>query len=70
MLTSTNAHHAVRQHARLPQPGRDENAVLVQILPALQQALPWSQVMDRARPWVQAVRDNPAPFWAMESLLR
>ena len=24
----------------------------------------------RARPWVQAVRDKPAPFWAMESLLR
>jgi RHH-type proline utilization regulon transcriptional repressor/proline dehydrogenase/delta 1-pyrroline-5-carboxylate dehydrogenase len=23
-----------------------------------------------ATPWVQAVRDNPPPFWAMESLLR
>ena len=26
--------------------------------------------MRAARPWVQAVRDNPPPFWAMESLLR
>jgi RHH-type proline utilization regulon transcriptional repressor/proline dehydrogenase/delta 1-pyrroline-5-carboxylate dehydrogenase len=23
-----------------------------------------------AAPWVQAVRDNPPPFWAMESLLK
>jgi RHH-type proline utilization regulon transcriptional repressor/proline dehydrogenase/delta 1-pyrroline-5-carboxylate dehydrogenase len=27
-------------------------------------------VQQAARPWVQAVRDKPAPFWAMESLLR
>src|SRR6185295_15865668 len=25
---------------------------------------------DNARPWVEAVRDTPAPFWAMESQLR
>jgi RHH-type transcriptional regulator, proline utilization regulon repressor / proline dehydrogenase / delta 1-pyrroline-5-carboxylate dehydrogenase len=27
-------------------------------------------VVAQARPWVQAVREQPAPFWAMESLLR
>jgi RHH-type transcriptional regulator, proline utilization regulon repressor / proline dehydrogenase / delta 1-pyrroline-5-carboxylate dehydrogenase len=70
MLTSPNALNPIRQQARLPQPGRDENAVLANILPALQPALPWTPVLTRARPWVQAVRDNPAPFWAMESLLR
>ena len=32
--------------------------------------LDWPRVIEKARPWVQAVRDKPAPFWAMESLLR
>ncbi len=56
--------------ARLPQPCRDELGVLSQLLPPLQAALPWQTVIDRARPWIQAVREQPAPFWAMESLLR
>ncbi|MEN9543307.1 MAG: hypothetical protein RLZZ598_140, partial [Pseudomonadota bacterium] len=30
----------------------------------------WKRAQARARPWVQAVRAQPAPFWAMESLLR
>jgi hypothetical protein len=36
---------------------------------ACRAALDWPAV-PMARPWVQAVRANPAPFWAMESLLR
>jgi len=57
--------------ARLPSPYRAENEVLAtQLLPSLSGALDWPAAVDLARPWVQAVRDKPAPFWAMESLLR
>ena len=58
--------------ARLPSPYRDEFAVLHPLLGALASdpGFDWSVAMRRARPWVQAVRDQPAPFWAMESLLR
>ena len=56
--------------ARLPQPYRDELAVLHTLAPPLAAALDWPAVIAAARPWVQSVRDHPAPFWAMESLLR
>jgi RHH-type transcriptional regulator, proline utilization regulon repressor / proline dehydrogenase / delta 1-pyrroline-5-carboxylate dehydrogenase len=56
--------------ARLPHPSRGEIEVLQQLMAALAGALDWSAAVHAARPWVQAVRDNPAPFWAMESLLR
>ena len=56
--------------ARTPDPYRDEIPCLNQLLPALSGALDWPAAMAVARPWVQAVRDKPAPFWAMESLLR
>jgi RHH-type proline utilization regulon transcriptional repressor/proline dehydrogenase/delta 1-pyrroline-5-carboxylate dehydrogenase len=56
--------------ARLPDPYRDEQAVLRQLLAPLRGALDWATVVSAARPWVQAVRDQPAPFWALESLLR
>jgi RHH-type proline utilization regulon transcriptional repressor/proline dehydrogenase/delta 1-pyrroline-5-carboxylate dehydrogenase len=39
-------------------------------LQALVGALDWAAAATLARPWVQAVRDKPPPFWAMESLLR
>jgi RHH-type proline utilization regulon transcriptional repressor/proline dehydrogenase/delta 1-pyrroline-5-carboxylate dehydrogenase len=55
--------------ARLPDPYREE-LPLVQALAAQLQGLNWSAVLEQARPWVQQVRANPAPFWAMESLLR
>ena len=55
---------------RLPQPYRDELAVLGALLPPLVDTLGWHQAMRVAHPWVRAVRDKPAPFWAMESLLR
>lgn len=57
-------------HAGPPaQPCRDEYAVLLDRLGALS-SLSWPAAMATARPWVQAVREQPAPFWAMESLLR
>jgi RHH-type proline utilization regulon transcriptional repressor/proline dehydrogenase/delta 1-pyrroline-5-carboxylate dehydrogenase len=56
--------------ARLPSPYRDELAVLRDLLVPLQGTLDWRAAMTLARPWVQAVRDRPAPFWALESLLR
>jgi RHH-type proline utilization regulon transcriptional repressor/proline dehydrogenase/delta 1-pyrroline-5-carboxylate dehydrogenase len=56
--------------ARLPNPYRPEHEVLAAALNSLQGKLDWSEATQAARPWIQAVRDNPAPFWAMESLLR
>ncbi|MGE5117584.1 MAG: L-glutamate gamma-semialdehyde dehydrogenase [Betaproteobacteria bacterium] len=56
--------------ARLPDPYRDEREVLAPLDAALRASLRWSEVAALARPWVQAVRDRPAPFWALESLLR
>ncbi len=59
---------AARQ--RLPPahlPEADALAAARKRLPALPD---WATVVDQARPWVQAVRDKPAPFWAMESLLK
>ena len=56
--------------ARLPFPYRAEADVVAQALAALQGRLDWPAVLATARPWVQAVREQPAPFWAMESLLR
>lgn len=56
--------------ARLPHPCRDEIQVLAGLLQPLARHLDWAQAAATAAPWVQAVRDKPAPFWAMESLLR
>jgi RHH-type proline utilization regulon transcriptional repressor/proline dehydrogenase/delta 1-pyrroline-5-carboxylate dehydrogenase len=56
--------------ARLPFPYRPERAVVDASLAALQGRLDWTGVIAAAAPWVQAVREQPAPFWAMESLLR
>ena len=61
---------AVDQTARLPFPYRPELEVLSASLAALQGRLNWPAVVATATPWVHAVRDKPAPFWAMESLLR
>ena len=56
--------------ARLPFPYRSEAEVVAASLSALQGRLDWPAVIATARPWVRAVREQPAPFWAMESLLR
>ncbi len=56
--------------ARLPFPYRAELEVVSTSLAQLQGGLDWPAVQAAAKPWVQAVRETPAPFWAMESLLR
>ena len=56
--------------SRLPSPYRPEAETVAHRLQALSGALDWGVASAPARPWVQAVRDNPPPFWAMESLLR
>jgi len=56
--------------ARLPFPYRAEAEVVSAALAALQGRLDWPGVLAAASPWVKAVREQPAPFWAMESLLR
>jgi RHH-type proline utilization regulon transcriptional repressor/proline dehydrogenase/delta 1-pyrroline-5-carboxylate dehydrogenase len=55
---------------RLPMPYRPEAATVARCLGSLHEALDWAAAAQRAAPWVQAVRENPPPFWAMESLLR
>ena len=55
---------------RLPTPYRPESNTVQGHLQALQSALDWVAVAQAASPWVQAVRENPPPFWAMESLLK
>jgi RHH-type proline utilization regulon transcriptional repressor/proline dehydrogenase/delta 1-pyrroline-5-carboxylate dehydrogenase len=55
---------------RLPSPYRDEGGVVAGRLQSLQGALDWAAAARVAAPWVAAVRRNPPPFWAMESLLK
>ena len=55
---------------RLPNPYRPEADIVAQRLRSLQDKLDWSAAAQVAAPWVQTVRDHPAPFWAMESLLQ
>src|SRR5436853_2668378 len=56
--------------ARLASPYRPEIDSVTALAASLAQGLDWSKAAAMAAPWVQAVRDKPAPFWAMESLLR
>ncbi len=55
---------------RLPFPYRPEAEIVSRQLGALAQVLDWAAAARMATPWVQAVRQNPPPFWAMESLLK
>jgi RHH-type transcriptional regulator, proline utilization regulon repressor / proline dehydrogenase / delta 1-pyrroline-5-carboxylate dehydrogenase len=55
---------------RLPTPYRPEAGIVAQRLETLAGALDWASAAQTAAPWVQAVRDHPPPFWAMESLLK
>ena len=55
---------------RLPPPYREESPIVAELLQSLSGRLDWSAAVAQAAPWVQAVRDKPAPFWALESLLR
>ncbi|APW41431.1 L-glutamate gamma-semialdehyde dehydrogenase [Rhodoferax saidenbachensis] len=55
---------------RLPFPYRPESEVVAHRLQVVSAGLDWHAAAKTAAPWVQAVRDNPPPFWAMESLLK
>jgi RHH-type proline utilization regulon transcriptional repressor/proline dehydrogenase/delta 1-pyrroline-5-carboxylate dehydrogenase len=55
---------------RLPAPVRDEPQQVARLLAELNGRLDWAAVIALGTPWVDAVRRHPAPFWAMESLLR
>ncbi|WP_326539765.1 L-glutamate gamma-semialdehyde dehydrogenase [Pseudorhodoferax sp.] len=55
---------------RLPDPYRPEPDVAAALLAGLQGRLDWPRAAAMATPWVHAVRAQPAPFWALESLLR
>lgn len=55
---------------RLPSPYRDEQLIVQSCLSQLAGKLDWAAASQLATPWVQAVRQNPPPFWAMESLLK
>ncbi|RYF41339.1 MAG: bifunctional proline dehydrogenase/L-glutamate gamma-semialdehyde dehydrogenase, partial [Comamonadaceae bacterium] len=54
----------------LPFPYREEAGVVAHRLAFLSHALDWAAAARTARPWVEAVRRHPPPFWAMESLLK
>lgn len=69
-MPTPTATEPVPPPSRLPDPYRPEAGVLQALLAPLHGRLDWAAVVDAARPWVEAVRDRPAPFWAMESLLR
>src|SRR5579862_4576295 len=70
MPTSSPLFVASPQQARLPSPYRPEVEVVDATLAGLSGTLDWAAVIKAGRPWVEAVRDHPPPFWAMESLLR
>lgn len=55
---------------RLPTPYRDENEVVADRLARLRTGLDWDAAAAVAAPWVEAVRRNPPPFWATETLLQ
>jgi RHH-type proline utilization regulon transcriptional repressor/proline dehydrogenase/delta 1-pyrroline-5-carboxylate dehydrogenase len=55
---------------RLPDPYLPESPVVAACLDALDPALDWGDCIATATPWVQAVRQHPPPFWAVESLLK
>ena len=61
---------------RLPEVDRAEQPVAEALLQRLQSPVggatrvDWSAVVAQAGPWVEAVRERPAPFWALDSLLR
>ncbi|MFM7505511.1 MAG: L-glutamate gamma-semialdehyde dehydrogenase [Rubrivivax sp.] len=55
---------------RLPFPYRPEPEVVAALMQRLHGRLDWAAVVAEAVPWVRAVREQPAPFWALESLLR
>jgi RHH-type transcriptional regulator, proline utilization regulon repressor / proline dehydrogenase / delta 1-pyrroline-5-carboxylate dehydrogenase len=54
---------------RLPSPYRSEAEAAAHCLARLEGALDWSAAALTATPWLEAARRDPAPFWAIETLL-
>ena len=54
---------------RLPSPYRPESDAAAACLDRLEGALDWTAVAATAAPWLDAARCQPAPFWAVETLL-
>jgi RHH-type transcriptional regulator, proline utilization regulon repressor / proline dehydrogenase / delta 1-pyrroline-5-carboxylate dehydrogenase len=54
----------------LPSPYRAESDAAASCLARVAGALDWPAAAAMAAPWLEAVRRAPAPFWAVESLLR
>ena len=68
---SNGPRHAIAPaHARLPTPTATSSSRRAARRAGARRARLGRPRAARAAPWVQAVRDKPAPFWAMESLLR
>ncbi|WP_396269642.1 L-glutamate gamma-semialdehyde dehydrogenase [Ideonella sp.] len=57
-------------HQRLPFAYLPEAQALAAARARLGAVTEWAAVIEHARPWIRAVREKPAPFWAMESLLK
>lgn len=55
---------------RLPGALRPEHEVAKALLLSLSDRLDWATVIGLGAPWVDAVRQDPAPFWALESLMQ
>ncbi|MBP6676449.1 MAG: L-glutamate gamma-semialdehyde dehydrogenase [Vitreoscilla sp.] len=70
MNTPTTPFALPPQTAHLPFPYRPEAQALAEARQRLGAGLDWQRVVAAATPWVEAVRAHPAPFWAMESLLK
>ena len=56
--------------SRLPYPFRDEEECVSRLRAIAARAVDWQAAASVAMPWVEAVRRNPPPFWALESLLQ
>ncbi len=68
MARTTLRFPALPPKMRLAPPDRPEAEVVDGLKERF--GLRWDTVQARATPWVEAVRSRPAPFWAMESLLK
>ncbi len=55
---------------RLPHPYQSEAQAVSNCLAKVTRSLEWSRVINTATPWIENVRQHPAPFWAMETLLK
>ncbi len=69
-MTTPHMFQLPAQRQRLPFPYQREAGTLAAARLRLGTELDWAGVIEKASPWVESVRQHPAPFWAMESLLK